>query len=104
MPVALVSREAERDLDGYADYIARESIEAALRFYAAARSTFRCLAAHPRVGRRRFFANPTLQNIRSRSVDGFPAVLVFYRETEYGVHIIAVVHGARDLEVAMDRE
>ncbi len=49
------------------------------------------------------FTLPTLSNIRTLHIEGFPKHLIFYRfESGTGiVSIITVVHGARDLEAVL---
>ena len=47
----VVKPKADRDLDDYADYLAQEaSLDAALRFFDAACSTFALLATQPNMG------------------------------------------------------
>jgi plasmid stabilization system protein ParE len=50
MPCLIVHDRAKTDLDNIADYIADDSIDAALRFYQAAREAFNRLADFPGSG------------------------------------------------------
>ena len=96
---------ADTDLDGQADYLAREaSLETALRFYDAAHSTFEKMAQTPAIGERRDSANPRLAGLRVWWVEGFEKHLIFYRPTDDGVDIIRVLHGARDIDSVLDVE
>jgi toxin ParE1/3/4 len=96
---------ADRDLDDQADYLAREaSLETALRFYAAARSTFEMMAQMPAIGERRASGNPRLAGLHVWRVEGFENHLVFYQVAEDGIEIIRVLHGARDIDSVLDVE
>jgi toxin ParE1/3/4 len=89
----------------HADYLAREaSLETALRFYDAARSTFEKIAQMPALGERRDSANPRLAGLRVWRVEGFEKHLIFYRPTEGGIEIVRVLHGARDIDSVLDVE
>lgn len=95
----LLRPEAERDLDGQADYIAREhSLEAALRFYAAVEDTLALLLVQPRMGTARRFRNPLLAGVRMCVVKGWEKRLIFYRAVKGGIDVLRILHGARDLE------
>lgn len=94
---------ADNDLDGQAGYLAREaSLETALRFYEAARSTFEKIAHMPAIGERRDSPNPRLAGLRIRRVEGFERHLIFYRADGGGVDIIRILHGARDIDSVPD--
>jgi toxin ParE1/3/4 len=94
---------ADRDLDDQAGYLAREaSLDVALRFYDAARTTFEHLARMPNMGERRETANPRLANMRVWRIEGFENHLVFYCPVEDGVEIIRILHGARDIAAILE--
>lgn len=96
---------ADRDLDGQADYLAREaSLETALRFYDAARTTFEKLARMPGIGQRRDSSQPRLAGLRVWRIEGFENHLVFYRPIEDGIEIVRVLHGARDIDSVLKSE
>ena len=90
--------EANRDLIEIADYIARDSIDAALRFLDAADATFLDLLAFPGMGAVRDVKNDQLGELRSWAVRGFANYLIFYRVTNEGIEIVRVLHGARDID------
>jgi toxin ParE1/3/4 len=85
-----VTQDAERDLDEIWVYIARDNIDAANRFIDELTSSFLLLGSSPRMGRSREELKP---NLRSHPVGNY---VIYYRETEGGVSIVHVVHGARD--------
>ncbi|MCA3006010.1 MAG: type II toxin-antitoxin system RelE/ParE family toxin [Planctomycetaceae bacterium] len=94
----VISRRAGREIEEIFDYIAGDSRSAAVRFLDAVDETVSAIAAHPR--RWPVFEDiqhPLLPPIRRRPVIGFPIYLVFYLADEESVHVIHVIHGARDL-------
>src|SRR5262245_40534158 len=90
--------DAIRDLTDLAEYISRDSLDAALRFLDAAEQTFDFLSEHREVGQFCSFQSPEAVGMRMWPVDGFRNHLVFYRAAETGVEIVRVLQGARDLE------
>jgi toxin ParE1/3/4 len=52
----------------------------------------------PRAGALCGFKSDALREIRRLAVTGFPAHLIFYNFRENQIHILRVLHGARDLE------
>src|SRR5436309_3849221 len=88
---------ADQDIDDAALYFARDNIELGLRFYDAVDATLRKIHKHPNRHPRYEFSHPRLQNVRKRSVIGFPKYLVFYHVTSNAVEVIRVLHGARDI-------
>jgi toxin ParE1/3/4 len=95
--------EAERDIDAIADYIAADSIKAALRFYAAVRSDSSRLAEMPGLGARWFDSPAELVDLRGWLVTGFRNYILFYRVKADQIDVIRVVHGARDLAQQLGR-
>lgn len=94
---------ADRDLDDQADYLATHaSLETALRFYDAARATFQELARSPGIGEPWPSRLPRLAGVRVARIQGFEKHLVFYRSADDGIEIIRVLHGARDVERALE--
>jgi toxin ParE1/3/4 len=97
------SSESLRDVIELADYIARDSLDAALRFLDAIESTCQFLARNSGTGQLCCFDNSETEGIRVWPVDGYRNHLIFYRETDGDVVIERVLHGARDLESLFDR-
>jgi len=89
---------AKIDLDEQALYIAKDSVNAALRFLDAAESTFDRLRSFPEIGRRREFRHPDLRDLRSWPIPGFEKHVMFYRVFRDLVDILRVVQTWRDLD------
>ena len=85
------------DLEEAAVHIAEGSVEAAMRFVSAARSTIESLSESPIRGARFETDIRPLAGIRWVPVAGFDKYMVFYLVNEADVHVIRVLHGARDL-------
>jgi toxin ParE1/3/4 len=103
-PHVAVHPAADQDLDEQFDDLSRDSLEVALRFLSAAEQTFRELAQMPGIGAPKKFRNPQLAGVRQWRIRGFERHLIFYRETQDGIEVIRVLHGARDVESILERE
>jgi toxin ParE1/3/4 len=94
---------ADRDLDDQAAYLTSEaSLEAALRFYDAASSTFAKLADMAGIGERWPSTNPRLTDIRVWRIDHFDKHLIFYRPVDDGIEIVRIIHAARDIDAVLE--
>jgi toxin ParE1/3/4 len=69
-----------------------------VRWERAVTATTVRLAKTPRAGSPCSFSSPQLKDLRRLPIDDFPSHLVFYRIAQNQIHILRVVHGARDLE------
>jgi toxin ParE1/3/4 len=99
----LVRPAADRDLDDQADYlVARQNLEAGLRFYRAAEETFRLLASQPKMGKLAGYGSRPLAGMRMFPLKQFPRHLVFYRPLKDGIEVVRVLHGARDIESLLE--
>ena len=98
MPHVTRKPEVRRDLIGIADNIARNSLDAALRFLEAAEKSFEFLSRNPEIGHPCEFENHEAAGIRAWRVDGFENHLIFYRPVKRGVDIVRVIHGHRDID------
>ena len=90
---------AKRDLDAIFDYWAeRASAEVAAELIYAVTDRFKLLAASPNIGR--------LSQDAGEGVRVFPAgkFLIYYRASSGTLHILHVVHGARDQSKALRTE
>jgi len=92
---------AEADVDDAALFIARDSLDVALRFYDSVEQTYRQIREHPLRWPRYEMDHPKLANLRKRAIVGFRKYLVFYRIDGGSVEIIRVLHGARDIPSVM---
>ena len=91
-PAYVTSDLADQDILDIALHVAQKSsIGAADRLADRFFETFNLLAQSPMMGRSRPELAPLL---RSFPVNNY---IIFYRVIEYGVAIVRVVHGARDL-------
>jgi toxin ParE1/3/4 len=88
---------AAEDVDTVAGFIARDNLDAALRFYDAIDATYRELRQHPLRWPIYELDHPRLKGIRKRSIIEFDNYLVFYRIDKNQVEVIRVLHGARDI-------
>lgn len=84
--------KAAQDAENIADYIAKDSLEAAFRFLENTESTLRDLADSPGIGSTFGSDHPELANLRFRRVKGFPNHVIFYVE-----HTEAIGDGSRQL-------
>ncbi|MGE5608385.1 MAG: type II toxin-antitoxin system RelE/ParE family toxin [Bacillota bacterium] len=86
------SPRASLDLSEITDFIARDNVDAALRFLDEIDNILKKLADFPGLGRSRDELGPGLRS--------FPAgnYVLFYRVTADVVDLVRVLHGARDLE------
>lgn len=93
--------KAAQDAENYADYIAQNSLEAAVRFLENTESTLRYLAENPGIGCPFESDNPELANLRFRRVKGFPNHLIFYTDHTDAIEVVRILHGARDLDTEL---
>jgi toxin ParE1/3/4 len=96
------TRRARRDVVETANFIARDSLDAAMRFFDAVDDAIRKLAEMPGMGRLRDFQNPKFRDVRSWPIKGFENHLIFYHPTPRGIEVIRVLHGARDVDAIFE--
>lgn len=92
MSSVFYSLEAENDLVGIADYIARDKPEAARRWVQRIFETCQTLAVQPSLGvvREEF----GVVGCRSFSVGNY---VIFFRPKDVGIEVARIIHGSRDL-------
>jgi len=90
--------QADQDIDNAFLYIARDNLDAAIRFLVAVRADARRLAEMPGMGATREFENPQIRGVKFWPVAGFRNYLIFYRPTADGIEALRVIHGARDID------
>ena len=90
--------QADRDINNQFEYIAKDNLEAAIRFYEAAFRAFDVLLTNPHIGPARDFKDPRLTDIRIWLIKSFDKYLIFYRATDGLVEILRVLHAARDID------
>jgi toxin ParE1/3/4 len=91
-------------MDEHAEFIARDNLEAARRFYDVAAQAFEHLAAMPEMGSPRLLRNPAVAGLRLWRIPGFERHLIFYRPIQDGIEIIRVLHAARDIDAILEQE
>jgi toxin ParE1/3/4 len=97
VPRLLVNDRARSDVDEIARHIARDSLDAALRFYDRAEEAFDFLCLNPGAGPRFETQLAQFQDLRSWPIRKFRNYLILYRPTGEGVEILRVLHGAQDV-------
>jgi toxin ParE1/3/4 len=93
-----IRRRADDDIDAIARFIARDNLDAGMRFYDAVAHDLLLLAENPGIGARRTVREPKLKDLRSWPVSGYRNYLVFYLAMGDGIDVVRVFHGARDID------
>ncbi len=96
--VYVLTAEAQAHIDEIGAYIADDSLDAALKVYDAFEETFGLLAERPGLGHSR--QDLTDRPLKFWSVFSY---LVVYDPESRPLTIIAVLHGARDVEKLLKR-
>jgi toxin ParE1/3/4 len=86
------------DVLDLARFLLEQSPEVARRFVDSVQKTLKDLAKRPGIGSPKTFSDPLLSDVRSWWVEGFPNHLIYYLPIEDGIDVLAVLHGARDIE------
>ncbi|MGB7159960.1 MAG: type II toxin-antitoxin system RelE/ParE family toxin [Tepidisphaeraceae bacterium] len=86
------------DVARIALHLLDQSEALAIRFIDAVQVTLKDLARAPRIGSLKQYESPRLAGVRSWWVRGFRNHLVFYFATDDGIDVLAVAHGAQDVE------
>lgn len=93
---------AEQDLEDHTRYLAEEDLAVALRFSDAVVDAITTLREHPQIGASRQMKSPRLAGLRIWPVPRFERWLIFYVPTDTVVHIVRVLHGARDVTTLLE--
>jgi len=94
-----LSRQADQDLDEIAEYIARESPDAAWRVLEGLHDTLVLLSKNPDLGRLRDDLRPNLRL--------FPAAqnyVICYYPLRDGIEVATIIHGRRDWAGLFERK
>lgn len=92
MSEATFSQDAEADLLGIAEFIARDNPIAAREWVDAVRQRCHLLSQHPLMGESR----PSFGVAGCRSIS-VGLYVIFFRPSASGVEIARILHGSRDL-------
>ena len=101
LPISRTSR-AIADLVELATYLEEERPGSAEQFLDAADAALSQLSEHPAMGAELDLHQTSAAGIRRWSVPGFRSILILYRVEADFVHVIRVVHGARDLLATLE--
>jgi len=93
-----LSRKAGEDVLEIALHISSGSVRAAEAFREALEHAYSVLEEMPEIGALRSFDNPRLADLRMWPVRKFEKYLLLYRVLGNTVHIVRVLHGARDIQ------
>jgi toxin ParE1/3/4 len=91
-----------RDIVDLATHIGGQSPAAAERFFDCSAKLIEQLARSPHIGHRFQSINPLLDGVRVSTIPGFANHLVFHALLHDEVHIVRVLHGARDIDRAFE--
>lgn len=98
-PRLVLSDAAAADIVEQADWYLEKSGEVlAKRWEEAVTSAILRVVSRPAGGTPCTFQSPELRDVRRTTISGFPKHLLFYRFEGREIHILRVMHGARDLE------
>ncbi len=91
---------ALNDLDEIWNYIAEDNIGAANRVESAILSACNSLARNPMLGSKRI--EMTALPVRFWTINRFPNYIVVYRPGTRPLHVIAVLHGKRNIKAMLE--
>ena len=89
--------QALRDVVQIAQFISKDSIEAADRFMENVESSLQFLLDFPESGELWHPTRSRYPELRTWQVKGFPNHLIFFRPTSSGIEVIRVCHAAKDV-------
>lgn len=88
--------QAVQDLEEIHNFIATDNLAAAVRLLDLLEEKLQTLAGAPEMGRSR---EELALALRSFPVGNY---VIFYRSIEDGIHVIRILHGARDMEAIFE--
>ena len=83
-------------------YLAEAGIAVALRFVDNAEHAFAQLANMPRMGALLGLNDTRYADIRRWHIQGFPRLLILYRDMPNGIDVIRVIDAGRDINVLFE--
>jgi toxin ParE1/3/4 len=92
---------ANTEIDALADFIACDSIDAAMRFLDAVQKSFDLISDQPGMGTKRYAYLPMLEGLRMLPVYDFEKHLVFYIERPSYIDVLRFLHVSRDIPAAL---
>lgn len=92
----IYSNQALIDLEDISEYISRDNPDAAIALVAEVLEKCEVLANHPKMGGDRSYLR---KGLRGFSIGNY---VIFYESLPEGIHLVRVIHGARDLPSLFD--
>lgn len=86
------------DLVELGDYIAKDSLRAAVRFAEAFDETLERLGEMPGLGSPCEFPHPAFPELLYWPIKGFPRHLILFRPVSRGIEVLRICHATQDLE------
>ena len=103
MPHKTLKRpQAARDIEECFVFIAKDNLDAGLKFLLAVEESVARLVEFPRVGKRKNFQDKRFQDVRMWQVKNHENDLIFYEVFEDRIEIIRVPHSARNIADLFD--
>ncbi len=90
-------QKALEDIAEIVQSLAIENPNVAKLFRKYLEETTTAIAQMPKIGSQRHFKHPDLANVRFVPMKHFKKHLIFYQVSDNKLHIIRIVHGARNL-------
>lgn len=90
-------QKALEDIAEIVQYLAMDNPNVAKLFRERLEETTTAIAQMPEIGSQRHFKHPDLANVRFVPMKHFKKHLIFYHVCDNSLHIIRIVHGARNL-------
>jgi toxin ParE1/3/4 len=95
---------AWREINSQLDHLEEKAgPETAERFLDQLMGSFQALADMPKMGFFCGFRKPSTRRLRRWPVKDLENWIIFYQVTRYGVEIVHVIHGARDIEALLNK-
>jgi len=89
--------KAQFDIDDIIDYLLSERPANAEDFVSDLQRTFDSLVDNPKIGVKRTYRAPALNQMRMFPLKQFSAYLVFYIADDDTLDIVRVIHGSKDI-------
>jgi toxin ParE1/3/4 len=90
------------DIAKIALFLLDQSESLADRFIASVQVTMKDVARSPGIGSLKEYDNPRLGGVRSWWIRGFRNHLMYYLVTDDGIDVLAVAHGAQDVQTLLE--
>jgi toxin ParE1/3/4 len=98
----VVEAAAYEDIEIEIAYIASQNEGASRRFSESIWETFDLIASFPGTGAQTNFRRSELSDVKMKPVIGFHNYLIYFYLDTHELHVIRVLHGARDIASLID--